>query len=72
MKFMPLVLLCLFHRSPVNEEWYEQHFKTTSVVIAFVTPTGDKRAMQMKLWCEEQLVATPVYRFLSIPDKRHR
>jgi hypothetical protein len=40
----------------INEGLYEQHFQTTSVVIAFVTPTGDKRAMQMKLWCEEQLV----------------
>jgi hypothetical protein len=46
----------------INEGLYEQHFQTTSVVIAFVTPAGDKRAMQMKLWCEEQLVSTPVYR----------
>ena len=38
-----------------------KHFQTTSVVIAFVTPTGDKRREQMKLWCEEQLAATPVY-----------
>ncbi len=38
-----------------------QAFHTTSVVIAFVTPTGDKRAIQMKLWCEEQLASTPVY-----------
>ena len=45
----------------INEGLYEQHFQTTSVVIAFVTPTGDKRAMQMKLWCEEQLASTPVY-----------
>jgi Replication-relaxation len=45
----------------INEGLYEQAFKTTSVVIAFVTPTGDKRAMQMKLWCEEQLASTPVY-----------
>ncbi len=45
----------------VNEGLYEQAFQTTSVVIAFVTPTGDKRAMQMKQWCEEQLAATPVY-----------
>ena len=46
----------------INEGLYEQHFQTTSVVIAFVTPTGDKRREQMKLWCEEQLVSTPVYR----------
>jgi len=46
----------------INEGLYEQQFNTTSVVIAFVTPTGDKRAMQMKLWCEEQLASTPVYR----------
>ncbi len=46
----------------INEGLYEQHFQTTSVVIAFVTPTGEKRAMQMKLWCEEQLASTPVYR----------
>src|SRR6516162_8153753 len=45
----------------INEGWYEQAFQTTSVVIAFVTPTGDKRAKQMKLWCEEQLTSTPVY-----------
>jgi hypothetical protein len=45
----------------INEGLYEQHFQTTSVVIAFVTPTGDKRREQMKLWCEEQLVSTPVY-----------
>lgn len=30
-------------------------------MIAFVTPTGDKRAMQMKSWCEEKLVRSPVY-----------
>ncbi len=46
----------------INEGLYEQHFQTTSVVIAFVTPTGEKRAMQMKAWCEEQLVNSPVYR----------
>ena len=46
----------------INEGLYEQQFQTTSVVIAFVTPTGDKRAMQMKAWCEEQLVSSPVYR----------
>src|SRR5207244_8685094 len=45
----------------INEGLYEQQFQTTSVVIAFVTPTGEKRAMQMKAWCEEQLVSTPVY-----------
>ncbi len=45
----------------INEGLYEQAFNTTSVVIAFVTPTGDKRAMQMKMWCEEQLVSSPVY-----------
>src|SRR5947208_3761395 len=45
----------------INEGLYEQQFQTTSVVIAFVTPTGDKRAMQMKAWCEEQLATTPVY-----------
>ena len=45
----------------INEGLYERAFNTTSVVICFVTPTGDKRAMQMKLWCEEQLVSTPVY-----------
>ncbi len=45
----------------INEGLYEQRFQTTSVVIAFVTPTGDKRAMQMKAWCEEQLVSSPVY-----------
>src|SRR5439155_6074574 len=41
----------------INEGLYEQHFQTTSVVIAFVTPTGEKRREQMKLWCEEQLVS---------------
>src|SRR5438876_11914312 len=46
----------------INEGLYEQQFQTTSVVIAFVTPTGDKRAMQMKAWCEEQLITSPVYR----------
>src|SRR5438128_2837940 len=46
----------------INEGLYEQQFHTTSVVIAFVTPTGEKRAMQMKAWCEEQLVSSPVYR----------
>ncbi len=46
----------------VNEGLYEQRFQTTSVVICFVTPTGEKRAMQMKAWCEEQLVNSPVYR----------
>ena len=46
----------------INEGLYEQHFHTTSVVIAFVTPTGDKRREHMKLWCEEQLASTPVYR----------
>jgi hypothetical protein len=51
----------------INEGWYEQHFQTTSVVIAFVMPTGDKRAHQMKLWCEEQLVTTPVYRSSEQP-----
>jgi hypothetical protein len=45
----------------INEGLYEQQFQTTSVVIAFVTPTGEKRAMQMKAWCEEQLTTTPVY-----------
>jgi hypothetical protein len=45
----------------INEGLYEQAFHTTSVVIAFVTPTGDKRAMHMKQWCEEQLASTPVY-----------
>jgi Replication-relaxation len=45
----------------VNEGLYEQAFHTTSVVIAFVTPTGDKRREQMKFWCEEQLASTPVY-----------
>jgi hypothetical protein len=45
----------------INEGLYEQQFQTTSVVIAFVTPTGDKRAMQMKAWSEEQLLHTPVY-----------
>lgn len=46
----------------INEGLYAQQFHTTSVVIVFVTPTGDKRAMQMKAWCEEQLVSSPVYR----------
>jgi hypothetical protein len=46
----------------INEGLYEQHFHTTSVVIAFVTPTGEKRAMQMKAWCEEQLVSSLVFR----------
>jgi hypothetical protein len=46
----------------VKEGLYEQAFSTTSVVIAFVTPTGDKRREQMKAWCEEQLVSSPVYR----------
>src|SRR5439155_21515762 len=46
----------------INDGLYEQAFNTTSVVICFVTPTGDKRAMQMKLWCEEQVASTPVYR----------
>jgi hypothetical protein len=46
----------------INEGLYEQHFQTTSVVIVFVTPTGDKRARQMKQLCEEQLVSTAVYR----------
>ena len=45
----------------INSGLYEQSFNTTSVVIAFVTPTGEKRAMQMKAWCEEQLVSNPVY-----------
>ncbi len=45
----------------VNAGAYEQHFNTSSVVIAFVTPTGEKRAMQMKAWCEEQLAHTPLY-----------
>jgi len=45
----------------INSGFYEQQFHTTSVVIAFVTPTGDKRAMQMKAWCEEQLATTPMY-----------
>src|SRR5260370_25961723 len=45
----------------INEGLYEQQFHTTSVVIAFVTPTGEKRAMQMKAWCEEQLATSPVY-----------
>jgi hypothetical protein len=45
----------------INSGLYEQAFKTRSVVIAFVTPTGDKRREQMKLWCEEQVAATPVY-----------
>ena len=45
----------------INEGLYEQQFQTTSVVIAFVTPTSDKRAMQMKAWCEEQLAMAPVY-----------
>jgi Replication-relaxation len=51
----------------INEGLYEQRFHTTSVVIAFVTPTGDKRAHQMKLWCEEQLASTPVYRSSQQP-----
>jgi hypothetical protein len=46
----------------INEGLYEQQFQTRSVVIAFVTPTGEKRAMQMKAWCEEQLLHSPVYR----------
>jgi Replication-relaxation len=46
----------------INEGLYEQHFQTSSVVIAFVTPTSEKRAQQMKLWCEEQVASTPVYR----------
>jgi len=45
----------------INEGLYESSFMTTSVVITFVTPTGDKRREQMKLWCEEQLLSTPVY-----------
>ncbi len=45
----------------INSGQYAQQFQTTSVVIAFVTPTGEKRAMQMKAWCEEQLVSSPVY-----------
>ena len=45
----------------INSGLYEQQFQTTSVVIAFVTPTGDKRARQMKAWCEEQLESSPVY-----------
>jgi Replication-relaxation len=45
----------------INSGLYEQSFNTTSMVIAFVTPTGEKRAMQMKAWCEEQLVNSPVY-----------
>src|SRR5436309_7338913 len=40
----------------VNSGLYEQQFQTRSVVIAFVTPTGDKRARQMQAWCEEQLL----------------
>src|SRR2546429_9727864 len=51
----------------INEGLYEQSFQTTSVVIAFVTPTGDKRARQMQVWCEEQLVSTPVYRSSHSP-----
>src|SRR5260370_33353586 len=51
----------------INEGLYEQQFQRTSVVIAFVTPTGDKRAMQMKAWCEEQLATTPVYRSSQQP-----
>jgi hypothetical protein len=51
----------------INEGLYEQQFQTTSVVIAFVTPTGEKRAMQMKAWCEEQLTTTPVYRPSQYP-----
>ncbi len=46
----------------INSGLYEQAFQTTSVVIAFVTPTGEKRARQMKAWCEEQLHTSPVYR----------
>ena len=45
----------------INSGLYEQQFQTTSVVIAFVTPTGEKRAMQMKAWCEEQLANSPLY-----------
>jgi len=45
----------------INEGLYEQQFQTTSVVICFVTPTSEKRAMQMKAWCEEQLARSPVY-----------
>jgi hypothetical protein len=55
----------------INEGLYEQHFQTTSVVIAFVTPTGDKRREHMKLWCEEQLASTPVYRSSQHPTN-HR
>ncbi len=51
----------------INEGLYEQAFNTTSVVIAFVTPTGDKRREQMKLWCEEQLVSSPIYRSSQHP-----
>jgi len=51
----------------INEGLYEQHFQTTSVVICFVTPTGDKRREQMKLWCVEQLVSSPVYRSSQHP-----
>lgn len=51
----------------IHSGQYAQHFHTTSVVIAFVTPTGEKRAMQMKAWCEEQLVSSPVYRTTQQP-----
>lgn len=51
----------------INEGLYEQHFHTTSVLIAFVTPTGDKRREQMKLWCEEQLASSPVFRTSQRP-----
>jgi hypothetical protein len=51
----------------INEGLYEQQFQTRSVVICFVTPTGEKRAMQMKAWCEEQLVNSPVYRPTQYP-----
>ncbi len=40
---------------------YAQQFHTTSVVIAFITPTGEKRAMQLKAWCEEQVATPPLY-----------
>ena len=45
----------------INSGAYEQHCHTSSVVVAFVTPTGDKRAMQMKAWCEEHLANSPIY-----------
>ncbi len=45
----------------INEGLYEQQFQTRSVVIAFVTPTGEKRAQQMKAWCEEQVLRSSVY-----------